>query len=312
MQKPHTRIILAIIAVGLFASPAVHAATISERLSGRILLQVQAHGEAWYVNPIDEIRYYMKDGAMAYALLRQFGLGISEKDFTTLQTGDRAMTNRLKGRILLRVQQKGEAYYMNPIDGTLHYLKDGAAAYQIMRTLGLGITDADLTQIWAKTVSADAVSVPMGVPARLRIPAIRVDAVVEAVGLAADGSVGIPALPLETVWYDQGPRPGEAGSAVISGHVNWWGGLDAVFAHLHTLVPGDKVLVRDENGTVASFVVRETRIYGATDSVVDIFQTNDGISRLNLITCTGTWDKRTQQYSDRLVVFTEREAEERN
>lgn len=309
MQKSRARIILATVAIGLFFVRAAHAATISERLSGRILLQVQAHGEAWYVNPVDEVRYYMKDGATAYAALRQFGLGISEKDFTALQAGDKSMMVRLKGRILLRVQQKGEAYYVNPINGTPYYLKDGAAAYQIMRTLGLGITDADLKQIWAKTVSVDMVPAPLGMPVSLRIPAIRVDAVVEAVGLATDGSIGIPALPLETAWYDQGPRPGEVGSAVISGHVNWWGGLDAVFAHLHSLVPGDKVLVRDENGTVVSFVVRETRTYGATDSAVDIFQTNDGISRLNLITCIGTWDKRTQQYSNRLVVFTDREAE---
>jgi len=67
-----------------------------ERLSGRILLQVQAHGEAWYVNPLDEARYYMKDGATAYAMLSQFGLGISEKDFTTLRAGDKSMIDRLQ------------------------------------------------------------------------------------------------------------------------------------------------------------------------------------------------------------------------
>lgn len=42
----------------------IKAATISNNMKGRILLQVESHGEAWYVNPKDEKRYYMADGAM--------------------------------------------------------------------------------------------------------------------------------------------------------------------------------------------------------------------------------------------------------
>ena len=124
-----------------------HATTLAQRLAGRILLQVENHGEAWYVNPVDGNRYYMKDGATAYEMLRTFGLGISNKDFATLETGNASMTARLKGRILLKVENHGEAYYINPVDGKLSYLKDGAAAYQIMRSLSLGITNANLAMI---------------------------------------------------------------------------------------------------------------------------------------------------------------------
>ena len=33
--------------------------TLPEKMKGRILLQVQGHGEAWYVSPQDKKRYYL-------------------------------------------------------------------------------------------------------------------------------------------------------------------------------------------------------------------------------------------------------------
>lgn len=117
------------------------------KLKGRILLQVQQHGEAWYLNPTTLKRYYMKDGPTAYEMLRSFGLGITESDYTKIASGDLSIKNRLRGRIVLRVQAKGEAYYIHPSDLSVTYLKDGDAAYQIMRELSLGILDADLYRI---------------------------------------------------------------------------------------------------------------------------------------------------------------------
>jgi hypothetical protein len=53
--------------------------------------------------------------------------------------------------------------------------------------------------------------------------------------------------------------------------------------------------------------VTGTRIVSKDDRVQDIFSVKDGKAHLNLITCEGAWDAATQSYSDRLVVFTERE-----
>jgi hypothetical protein len=115
------------------------------RLRGYILLRVEKNGEAWYVSP-SGIRYYMKDGATAYQMMRSFGLGITEADFVKMQVGNGPFMDKLKGKIVLRVQAHGEAYYVHP-SGTMHYLKDGAAAYQVMRELSLGIKDSDLLKI---------------------------------------------------------------------------------------------------------------------------------------------------------------------
>ena len=51
------------------------------------------------------------------------------------------------GKILLQVESRGEAWYLNPSDGKRYYMKDGEQAYQIMRFLSLGITNTDLRKI---------------------------------------------------------------------------------------------------------------------------------------------------------------------
>jgi hypothetical protein len=121
--------------------------SLAQRLKGFVLLQVQASGEAWYVNPTDGTRWYLKDGSAAYQIMRSLGLGISENDYTKLAAGNFALRTRLLGKIVLRVEAHGEAYYLCPRTDTLSYIKDGATAFQIMRACGLGITNADLNSI---------------------------------------------------------------------------------------------------------------------------------------------------------------------
>jgi hypothetical protein len=122
------------------------------RVRGHILLDIQSHGEAWYVNPTDDRRYYLKDGDVAYQMMRSFGLGVTESDYLKIENGDKTMKTRLRGRIILRVQQHGEAYYIHPQTLSVHYLKDGSAAYQVMRLYSLGITSTDLARLTSKEV----------------------------------------------------------------------------------------------------------------------------------------------------------------
>ncbi len=150
----------------------------------------------------------------------------------------------------------------------------------------------------------------IGQPARLFIPTIGVDAAVEGVALAPDGSMDVPKESMIAGWYSLGHRPGEAGSAVIDGHVDWYNGASGVFAGLSKLVPGDVVTVLDDAGTRISFVVRETRVYDAAADATEVFASTDGLAHLNLITCNGAWDKSAGQYKERLVVFADRAASE--
>lgn len=149
--------------------------------------------------------------------------------------------------------------------------------------------------------------VTVGLPARLKIPAIHVDSTVISVGLTSDGAMDAPKGPAEVAWLNLGLRPGENGTAVIAGHYGWKNNKPAVFDNLHKLRKGDKIFVDDENGGTTSFIVREIRIYGKDEAASEVFGSSDGKSHLNLITCTGVWDKANKTRSERLVVFTDKE-----
>ena len=125
---------------------------LAENLAGRILLQVESYGRAWYVDPVSLERYYLQDGNEAYFLMRTKGLGITNNDLAQIPTKkglafNKNLVSRLKGRILLQVEGHGEAWYVDPIDGLRYYMQNGQAAYDLMRTKSLGITNSDLSKI---------------------------------------------------------------------------------------------------------------------------------------------------------------------
>ncbi len=123
------------------------------RLRGRILLQVESRGEAWYVDPGTGSKTYLPNGTAAFSLLRSAGLGISNADLQKIpiegssSKGDVGLVRRLAGRILLQVQARGEAWYVNPVNGKRYYLRNGDEAYRIMQKLGLGIKNSEVGKI---------------------------------------------------------------------------------------------------------------------------------------------------------------------
>ncbi|MBA3047920.1 hypothetical protein KKC83_05125 [Patescibacteria group bacterium] len=60
---------------------------LSKRLSGRILLQVQSHGEAWYVNTANYKKYYLGRPADAFDVMRNLGTGITNNDLSKFEIG---------------------------------------------------------------------------------------------------------------------------------------------------------------------------------------------------------------------------------
>ena len=67
--------------------------------------------------------------------------------------------------------------------------------------------------------------VAVAAPVRVVIPAIGADGPVTPTGVDATGELAIPADARELVWWQFGPTPGAAGSAVIAGHLDWKGVL---------------------------------------------------------------------------------------
>jgi hypothetical protein len=87
----------------------------------------------------------MANGSEAYSIMRNLGVGVTNKDLDRIKS-DVVFAKKQSGKIFLQVESHGEAYYID-INGLAHYLKDGDAAYNIMRELGLGIKTIDLTKI---------------------------------------------------------------------------------------------------------------------------------------------------------------------
>ena len=144
----------------------------------------------------------------------------------------------------------------------------------------------------------------VGVPVRVRIPSIGVDAAVEQVGVDADGNMATPDDPWNTAWYAPGARPGQKGNAAIAGHVDYAGLGQVVFWDLDKLGPGDEVFVDTAGGATLRFVVRDSVYYRPENAPLqDIFGQTSAVN-LNLITCGGTFNPVTRQYDQRLVVFT--------
>jgi hypothetical protein len=55
-----------------------------EKQKGKILLQIERNGEAWYVNPEDGKRYFLGRPDDAFQVMKDLGLGISNEDFGKL------------------------------------------------------------------------------------------------------------------------------------------------------------------------------------------------------------------------------------
>jgi len=144
---------------------------------------------------------------------------------------------------------------------------------------------------------------PSGLPETITIPSIGVSATVAFAGLKADGTMDIKKNPDETAWYQFGTRPGDEGSAVIAGHSGWTGLHGSVFNNIYKLRKGDKISVLDRKGNMKTFVVTDSKQYNPTANASSIFQSSDGKSHLNLITCDGVWVNATDSDSSRLVVF---------
>jgi len=203
MKKYSLFLLILIFALGFISVSSLNAAGLATKLKGKILLQVEKNGEAWYVSPKNEKRYFLGRPADAFSLMRELGIGATNADLNKIQVAeanfggadsdgdglsdmieDSFGTNKYSqdtdndtysdkteiingynhvgpgkialdsnfakihaGKIFLQVEQNGEAWYINPDDNKRYFLGRPNDAFNIMRNLGLGITDANLSQI---------------------------------------------------------------------------------------------------------------------------------------------------------------------
>jgi LPXTG-site transpeptidase (sortase) family protein len=143
-------------------------------------------------------------------------------------------------------------------------------------------------------------------PTGIAIPSIDVDAPISVKGMAPGGVMQPPNGPEDIAWYDFTARPGSGGNAVFSAHVDYHDYGPAVFARLKDIEKGDAVEVRLADATVYRYRVVLSVTYPADTAPVDYIIGATSRETITLITCTGSFDAASRQYSHRLIVRAER------
>ncbi len=140
-------------------------------------------------------------------------------------------------------------------------------------------------------------------PVRLVIGKLGLDTQIESVGKTDGDAVVVPQAPQNVAWYNLGVKPGEQGNAVISGHLDSQAGR-AVFWRLRELKVGDIISVFDQSGSERKFAVIDSVAYAYDQAPINRIFGFDLERDLNLITCTGRWNRKLHTYEKRLVVYT--------
>jgi len=158
--------------------------------------------------------------------------------------------------------------------------------------------------------------------ARIKIPAISVDARVATRTVGRDGVMADPAGPADVIWYDLsgwpglGGRPGEGGNAIFSGHVDYdylipYAGVpyrgQGVFSKISALSTGDLVEI-EYGGKALRYQVVSRKQYNAGSGTdwQAVWSSKVPKDTITLYTCGGPFDTVTKEYSDRVVVRAER------
>ncbi|MFI6490543.1 class F sortase [Streptomyces sp. NPDC050564] len=145
---------------------------------------------------------------------------------------------------------------------------------------------------------------PRSTPTRLLIPKISVDAPFTTLSVDSAGKLDPPPADDTNLvgWYADGASPGEAGTAIIAGHVDTATSA-AVFAGLSELEKGDKFKVKRADGRTASFVVDSAETFEKDDFPDKLVYADTPDAEVRLITCAGDYDHTTKDYTENLVVF---------
>ena len=146
---------------------------------------------------------------------------------------------------------------------------------------------------------------PADQPRMIYIPAIGVNARVMSVGVNSKGNIDTPANLNDTAWYDGSAKPGQDGQVFIDGHTSFSNSLYAAFNDLPKLHQGDLITIEKGNGEKINYRVSAVETVDAdkVDMGKALNPPEGATKGLTLMTCTGTFNYRTQTADKRLVVY---------
>lgn len=124
-------------------------------------------------------------------------------------------------------------------------------------------------------------------------------------GIGKGNQIASPDNVYDAGWYNASAKPGQAGAMFIYGHLSS-AKTKGLFYDLKKLRPGDTVKVQRGDGQTYSYQVVSSKTYShdQVDMNEVLAPVNANIPGLNLMTCAGKVIPGTNDFSERLVVFT--------
>lgn len=139
-------------------------------------------------------------------------------------------------------------------------------------------------------------------PKYISLPTIDTEGFVENVGLTKNQEIQVPSNIHTVGWFNQSAKPGQPGVSVIDGHVDGTT-KPGIFRRLSELKHGDQFTVRLGDESVRTYRVLNVETVDTAAALSVLFSQEPGVaSQLNLITCTGTFNKQSKTYDKRVVV----------
>lgn len=143
-------------------------------------------------------------------------------------------------------------------------------------------------------------------PRAIYIDKINVKARTLPMGINPDGSMQAPINISDAGWYSSSSKPGEVGAVVVDAHAS--GRLrEGLFAYIDKLSPGDMITIERGDGTKIQYKVSalEEVPLGSVDMNKLLLPYGTSTQGLNLITCSGSYNKESDNYDHRTIVYAE-------
>jgi len=137
-------------------------------------------------------------------------------------------------------------------------------------------------------------------PVRIAIPALGVSAQVLAEPLGAGGTLEIPP-PAEVGWYEAGPAPGQTGTTLIAGHIDY-DGVNGAFLSLSDLPVGATVTLTTASGGSFAYQVTRRLLLPQSNLAASGLLRDTGPPSLVLMSCGGTFVPAEEGYADNVIV----------
>jgi hypothetical protein len=142
----------------------------------------------------------------------------------------------------------------------------------------------------------------MPAPVKISIPAIGVSAPIIPLDVNADHTLKVPTGFSVTGWFKGAAEPGEAGPAVVVGHVDSVGG-PGVFYHLRALRKNDVIKIAAKDGSIIHYTVSSTMAAPKNKFPTKTVYGRTPKPTIRLITCDGAFNSSTGHYVDNFIVF---------